>query len=257
MRKVLLWVVPVIVVAGIAIVFSRLEGGLFHGSPSAQQTSWIAVAHPPGDRPQRDISLIKEFGPWHLACINRAQPVPKVGYIQNFGITSDQSAIGKPAPCHVFITMRERSDPRETMTLGFRYRMGVSDPDVTVMYLTENRPNARYDSSGQILDPSKDQKFRGGFFMGQREVQNSEYQETKSQDVKVQLSRQSIAIPTRLCARGHCMAALLHAPLGTVDLRSVIVVYLPGKPHAPPRLVEVPSDGLDSAIAELRRLSTS
>lgn len=261
MKRVLVWVGAAIIVAGAAAAAAWFEGGLFHGSagPAVEQSSWKPLPHPPGDRPAPMITMIREFGDWHLACVKRRQAPegPKFGFIQNFGIAKQPSDEGKPGPCHVFIMMRNGSDPRQTVMLGVAYRIGDTAPDIMIMYPTVFKPTVIYDVTGQVIDPTKKQKVKGGFFKGQMLQNNAQYQESRSQDVAVQLARKTLVIPTRMCVRGRCFGRLTDIEPDDLASGSTIVLRLPGKPHEPPRIVDVPTDGLAPALAELGRLAAS
>jgi hypothetical protein len=215
------------------------------------------MPHPPGDRPQPLIATIREFGAWHLACTKRPNETAKVGFIQNFGIT--QSDEGKANPCHVFIMMRNTTDPKQTVMLIVHYRIGMASPEIEVMYKTVYRPDVAYEPTGQILDLSKKEKpkLRGGNFRGQKLLESPEYQEARSQDVGLQLTRKTLAIPTRVCHHGHCFARLPDADVTDLETTSKVELRLPGKPHQPPRIVDVPTDGFQAALAELSRLPNS
>jgi hypothetical protein len=260
MRKVLVWVGALVVVAGAAAAVVHFDGNLFRSSPTqaTAASSWEPMPHPPGDRSQPMIALIREFGVWHLSCVKRPKEPPKVGFIENLGIVQ-QSNQSKAHPCRVFIMMRNTGDPKQMVMLMVHYGIGVGSPEIEVMYRTVYRPDVAYDPSGQILDLSKKgkAKLKGGFWRGQKLLQSPEYQEARSQDVGLQLTRKTLAIPTRLCHRGHCFARLMVVDIADLETTSKLVLRLPGKPRQPPRIVNVPTDGLRAALTELGRLSNS
>jgi hypothetical protein len=76
-------------------------------------------------------------------------------------------------------------------------------------------------------------------------------------EVGVQLGRTRLALQTRACVQAHCLARLLSVQTGAIGPGSNIVVRLPGLPHGQPRVIDVPSDGLGPALAELLRLNQS
>ena len=260
MRSVLVWTGSLVVVAVIVIAAVYFRGHSVPGSPPAAQSRWVAATPAPDQRLQARFSLRRDFGPWRLTCL-RQEGAPKVGVIQNLGIVSGSAAPLQPRPCQVFIIMRNEAAPRETMLLGFRYRADVSKPDVSIAYVTVGKPNIIYSETGELVDLDKKQdhkqKMRGGFFMGQFASRNPGYQESKAQDVHVELSGQKLTLPTKFCMRAHCRATSGGADVAGVGPGTKIVVRLPGPPRGQPRDVEVPSEGLDSALAELRRLSQS
>jgi hypothetical protein len=198
----------------------------------------------------------KDFGPWRLTC-NRQEGAPKAGVIQNLGIVENETAPFKPHPCQLFIMMRDAAAPRQTMLLSFRYRADLSNPEVSVAYITLGRPNVTYDESGQMIDLDKKQKAKGGFFRGQFASTNPGYEETKAQNVHLQLAGHNFTLPTKFCRRAHCRANYRDADVGGIGPGAKIVVRLPAAPHGQPRDVDVPTQGLDSALTELRRLSQS
>jgi hypothetical protein len=258
MRSVLVWVGSFIAVAVVVVAAIHFSGNLVPGSTPAKQSPWIAATPPPDKRSNARFSLRKDFGPWRLTC-NRQAGAPRVGVIQNLGIVEDQPAPFKPLPCQVFILMRNTAAPGQTMLLSFRYRADLPKPEVSVAYITLGKPNVIYNETGEIIDLDKKQKQkqRGGFFMGQFASRNPGYEETKAQDVHLQLPRRELALSTKFCMHGHCRAASRDADVAGIGPGSKIVVRLPGPPHGQPRVVDVPSQGLDSALAELRRVSRS
>jgi hypothetical protein len=183
-----------------------------------------------------------------------------VGAIQNLGIVESRSKPFQPRPCSVFIMMRNESAPRQTMFLGFRYRADLPNPSVSVAYITLGKPNVIYDVSGVIDLDKKDKKgqAKGGFYRGQFASRNRGYDETRAQDVQLQLAGHKVTLPTKICVRGRCRTDVQDADIGGIGSGAKIVVRLPGPPpHGKTREVEVPSQGLAPALAELRRLSQS
>jgi hypothetical protein len=255
MRSILVWVGSFIAVAVIVVAAIHFKGNMVPGSPSAMQSHWVVATPTPDKRSKAQILLRKDFGPWRLTCV-RQEGAPKAGVIQNLGVVEGESAPLKPRPCQVFIMMRNEAAPSQTMLLGFRYRADLPKPDVSVAYITLGRANVIYNESGQIIDLDKKQKPKGGFFMGQFASRNPGYEETKAQDVHLQLAGQKLALPTKFCMHTHCRATYQDADVGGIGPGAKIVVHLPAAPHGRPRDVDVPSQGLDSALAELRRLST-
>jgi hypothetical protein len=255
MRIVWTWIVPLIVVAGIVVGISYFQGDIFHHKPQGvpqQQDVWVVVPHPPGDRVKPEVPVVKEFGAWHFACLNRPgqppPPPPKVGYIQNLGLTEDQT--GKQEPCHVFISMRNSAAPWQTMILNFIYRRGMDEPEFDVLYTIFGKKHVLYDTNGQIHDLTKKEKWKGGYYMKPGENMQVQHE---IPEVAVQLGGTSLIVPTGGCVSGHCFARLLSAQTGEIGPKARITVRLPGPPHGQPREVNVPSDGLMPALAELER----
>ena len=266
MRIVWTWIVPLIVVAGIVIGISYFQGDIFHHTPQdvpQQQDVWVEVPHPPGDRVKPEVPVVKEFGAWHLSCARRpgelpAVAVPKVGYVQNFGIAQVQN--GKPDPCHVFLMMRDRSAPRQEVMIMFRYLEGSDTPDLAMIYTTLCKQQVIYDKSGHVHDLTKKEKWKGGFYTDSKFAppgQKLEAQSKNIPEVGVQLGRDSFSIPTRACMMGRCAAHQSFSQSDAITPGIGIVIRLPGPPHGQPRIVNVPSDGLGPALAELARMRTS
>jgi hypothetical protein len=253
MGKVLIGI-GAIVVAAVVVAALYFKGNVFHGSPSARQSHWVAAPFVPGNRPRAKFALDKHFGPWRLTC-TRLERAPKVGFIQNLGVVPGEQA--KPLPCQVAIRMQDEAAPLQTMILGFRYKAGSANPDVFVLYTTLGKPNIIITPFGQLVDLDKKEKVRGGGYMGQFASKNSGYQEAKAQDVYLQLPRHRFALSTATCRHAHCNARYLDADVGSIGSGAKIVVRLPAPPHGQRRDVVLPSEGLDSALVELRRLSQS
>ena len=262
MGKVLIGIGAVVAASAVVVAALYFKGDLFHRSPPARQSHWVVAPPRPRSgnraRAMAQYSLTKEFGPWRLTCTQQATQqatTPKVGFIQNLGIVP--SGKGKPLPCQVSIRMQDEAAPGQTMSLGFRYRAGSANPDVFAFYMTLGRPNVLYTPTGQVVDLDKKQKMKGGSYMGQFASRNPGYQEAQAQEIHLQLAHQNFTLPTMHCVRGHCLAHYMEADVGGIAPGAKIVVRLPGPPHGKPRDVDVPSQGLDSALAELRRLSQS
>jgi hypothetical protein len=260
MRKIWVGAAAVFALVAIAVAVFHFRGDLFRSAPPAgPQTSWVPVPHPPGDRPKPEIALIREFGPWHLACIRQAQQLPKVGIIQNLGVLPSNG--DRPNPCHVFIMMQDRAAPQQTMVMNFRYRSGLPAPDLAFIYTALGKPHVFYDRSGQVQDLSKKKlTLHGGFYRDLRKAPPEERQRVQSQDIPaigVQLGRTSLTVQTLACIRGHCFGRLSSAPTAAIGSATKIVVRLPGPPRGRPRTVDVPTDGLNAALAELGRMNPS
>lgn len=266
MRSVLIWIGSIVAVAVVVIATVHFTGNFpFMGNrvpvpPPAKQSHWIVAPPRPDLRAKAQVMLRKDFGPWRLTC-SQPQTPGKSGTTPNFPVRNFAEA-GPVAPlqlrpCQVFILMRNQADPRQMMILGFRYRAGVPTPELSVLYLTLGKPNILYESSGQLVDLDKKQKAKGGFYGGQFASKNPGYQESKAQDVHVQLAGQNLTLPTRYCIRGRCRANYRGADVAGIRPGAKILVRLPGPPKGKPREVDVPSQGLDLALAELRRLSQS
>ena len=260
MRRVWFGVAAVVAAGAIAIAALHFRGDLFRTPPPASpQSSWVPVAHPPGDRPKPEIALIREFGRWHLSCIRQRQQPPKVGVIQNLGVLPNNSE--RPNPCHVFIMMQDRAAPQQTMVMSFRYRSGLPAPDLAFVYTTLGKPHVFYDRSGQVQDLSKKKlTLRGGFYRDLRKAPPEERQRIQSQDIPtigVQLGRTNLTVQTLACIRGHCFGRLRSPPMAAIGSAAKIVVRLPGPPRGRPRIVDVPTDGLNAALAELGRMNAS
>ena len=260
MRKLLFGVAAVVVVGAIAVAAFHFRGDLFRSAPPASpQSSWVPVPHPPGDRPKPEIALIREFGPWHLSCIRQGQQVPRVGVIQNLGVLPTNS--DRPNPCHVFIMMQDRAAPQQTMVMSFRYRSGLPAPELAIIYTTLGKPHVFYDRSGQVQDLSKKKlTLRGGFYLDPRKAPPEERQRVQSLDIptiRLQLGHTSLTVQTLACIHGHCFGRLSSAPTAAIGSALEIVVRLPGPPRGRPRIVDVPADGLNAALAELGRMNAS
>jgi hypothetical protein len=264
MRIIRMWVVPLIVVAGIATGVSYFQADMFHRSiadAAVQQRVWLAVPHPPGDHVQPQVPMVKEFGAWHLACLKGWQEhAPRVGYIENLGIVSTTDTFGKAEPCHVFIMMRDPAAPQQTMMMSFRYLTGIDAPELAVLYTTLGLRHVVYDPTGRIHDLSRKEQSKGIFFTDLTHAPSGENPPVQSQNipkVEVQLGRTTLTMPTTACLSGHCFAHLRSAQTGEIGPGIRIVVRIPGRQHGQPRVVDVPADGLRAALAELGRLKAS
>lgn len=266
MRIVSTWVVPFVVVAAVVIGVSYFQGGMFHHTPQnapaqGENDVWVPVPHPPGDRVQPQLPVVKEFGAWHYACAKSAEQsqAPKVGYIQNFGIVSSEGQYGKPEPCHVFIMMRDSAAAGQTMVMAFRYRKGIDQPQLAVIYTTSGGAHVIYDRTGQMHDLTKKEKMRGGFFRDPNRAPDEKLRVEAKQIpiVGIQLGRESVSALTTACMKGHCFARFTAIRTADFGSQSQIVVRLPALPRGKPRQIDVPAEGLATALAELARTRAS
>ena len=264
MRFVLKWIVPLVVVAGIVIGVSYFQNGMFHratqGAPD-QKDVWIPEPHPPGDRVQPGLPVVKKFGAWRYACQKTLAQAsaPKVGYIQNFGIVPANDQVGRPEPCHVSILMRDTAAASQTMWMTFRYRRGLAEPQMAIIYSMPGAQHVIYDRTGQAHDmTNKKDKLRGGFFMDpNRAPEKLRVQAKQIPTVVVQLGRESVTAPASACMMGHCFARVPTVRTDDLGTHSQIVVRLPALPGGKPRSIDVPADGLTPALAELSRTRSS
>jgi hypothetical protein len=262
-----MWVAPLIIVAGIVLGVGYFQDRIFHHAATGAATEqsgqhvWVVMEHPPGDRPQPGVPIIKEFGSWHLACLKTPdQVVPKVGYIQNFGVAQEQEKLGKPKPCHVFIMMKDPAGFRQTMLINFRYVNGFDTPELAVIYTTLGAPHVIFDPTGKMHDLTKKENWQGGFKRNIEKDPSGKTIEVKSQyipQVIIHLGAANYSLNTMACLQRHCLARLQAGQIGKVGPVSSVVVQIPGGPKGPPRVVTVPADGLDSALADLERRSAS
>jgi hypothetical protein len=260
MRKILFGIGALVAAGAIAVAALYLRGDLFRSaSRPAQQSSWVPVPHPPGDRPKPELALIREFGAWHLSCTKQAEQPPKVGFIQNLGIAPNETK--RFSPCHVFIMMRDSAVPGQTMLMNFRYRAGFTAPDLVIIYTTLDKPHVIYDRTGDIHDLSqKKVKWRGGFFRDPKKAPLRANPQVQSQSIPVigvQLGPRTLTIQTQACIKAHCFGRLMSTQTGAIGSVSRIVVRLPGPPRGQPRVIDVPADGLELALAELKRMAAS
>jgi hypothetical protein len=266
MRSIWTWIVPLVVVAGVVLGISYFQGDVFHrasggmsgqGNSSARKDAWVPVPHPPGDNMGPQIASVKEFGAWHFACLKQAQAGPKVGYIQNFGITSDQTQAGKPEPCHVFIMMRNSAAPEQTVLVAFRYLFGAPEPQLAVIYTTSDARPMLYDPSGQIHNLNSKEKMHGGFHREMETGPNGKKISVASKNipnVDISFGSTRVSIPIRICLRQHCIAHIMFTQPAAVGPGTDVALRLPpGLQGEPARELTMPGDGLSTALAELQR----
>lgn len=213
------------IVGGVAIVLATAVIAAFYLGPSAPRSgtarpgAWIAMRLP-ANRLLAGNRVVREFGPWRVACKGDTEQAPRFGIIQNFGVTQ-QPAFDMPTNgCQVGLSMRNRNQPRQILDLNIRLGSGASVLIVTVLYPMIGKPGDR---------------------------------------VSLRLSGRTLELATAVCQHERCIASarVVGSDANALVSTHEMTVLFPGVPNGDALEAEIPVQKLGLALSELKATSGS